>query len=91
MLRAMPVPKPTPDCRLERLENEALLYCPATTKTVFLNETAALVWDLCDGARTVDEIVGLLRDAYPEAADTLAADVEDALRRFGECGALRLE
>jgi hypothetical protein len=91
MLNAMSVPQRTPDCRLERLENEALLFCPATASTVFLNETAALVWDLCDGTRTVSEIVDLLRAAYPESADRLAADVEQALGRFADCGAMRLE
>jgi hypothetical protein len=91
MLRAMRVPKPTPDCRLERLDHEVLLYCPATASTLFLNETAALVWDLCDGTRTVDEILDLLRGAYPESADSLPADVERALGHFSESGAMRLE
>ncbi len=91
MLNLSARPTQGADCRLERLENEALLFCPATAQTVFLNETAALVWDLCDGARTVGEIVELLRGAYPEAADDLTTDVEQALSRLSDCGAIRLD
>lgn len=82
------VPTHASDCREERLDRELLVYCPGTARAVHLNEAAALVWELCNGTRTVGQIVDLLREAYPVAAERIMTDVEQALRRLDESGAL---
>ncbi len=51
---------------------------PRKTKTLYLNETASLVWNLCNGERTSDEICAILREAFPDASD-VDADVESTL------------
>jgi len=84
------VPTKAPDRRVERLGQEVLLYCAGTAQTVYLNETAALVWELCDGTRTVEQIENLLLGAYPEAAGRIPTEVAQALRKLDESGALRL-
>lgn len=83
------VPTKAPDHRVERLGQEVLLYCAATAQTVYLNDTAALVWELCDGTRTVEQIEALLVGAYPEAAGRIPTEVALALRQLDEAGALR--
>ena len=40
---------------------------PQQTRAVYLNPTAALVWGLCDGSRSVHEIIRILGESYPEA------------------------
>lgn len=82
------VPVPSTEFSLEQLDNELLLYHPAKTLTVYMNETASLVWQLCDGKRTVSEIVRQLQGAYPEAAGDMQSDVEQALAIFSEHGAI---
>jgi hypothetical protein len=77
-------PRQKLDYRLERLGDEILLYHPARTKAIYLNETASLVWALCNGERTTDEIAGLLRDAFHEQAVEIGADVAAILRHFAE-------
>jgi hypothetical protein len=81
-------PRPKPDYRLERLDNEILLYHPAKTTVLYLNETASLIWNLCDGNRTTAEIVELLKDAFPDQAATIDEEVRSTLRRFIEHGAM---
>ena len=56
-----------------------------------LNRTAALIWYLCDGRRTVEQILGLLRDAYPEARSEIDADVRRVLQLFLDHEALTIE
>ncbi len=75
---------------LERLDNEILLYHPGLTKAIHLNETAALVWELCDGKRSVAEIGSLLGDAFPEQADEVRNDVGAVVDRLSTEGALQL-
>lgn len=84
------VPARTPGCQTDRLGEETLVFCPARSETVYLSETAALVWSLCDGTRTVQQIVGLLAAAYPDAAGRVAGDVDQTLRLLQERGAVRL-
>ena len=81
-------PKPTPGYRIEMLDGEQLLYSAEQTLVLCCNDTASLIWRLCDGERSVGEIVALLQAAYPEAADAIADDVAAALTEFAQHGAL---
>jgi hypothetical protein len=63
----------------EALENERLLYRIGAHKAYHLNETAVVVWTLCDGSRTVEEIIDFLSEAYPDAQTTLRAEVIETL------------
>ena len=81
-------PKQRADYRLEALDGELLLYHPAQTKVLYCNETASLIWKLCDGQHTANEIVVLLAEAFPEAMNTIRGDTEAALQRLQEHGAV---
>ncbi len=73
---------------LEKMDDELLLYHPAETKVMYCNQTASIIWQLCDGKRTVQEIVELLAAAYPAAADEVENDVQATLQQFAEHGAI---
>jgi len=57
---------------------------------MILNQSAGLVWGLCDGERTVADIVRLLAEAYPEAAVDLPGDVARIVRELHLQGVLDL-
>ena len=84
------LPRPKADYRLEELDGEMLLYHPAETKTIYLNETASLIWSLCDGTRTVADIAKLLEESFPEPGVHLIDDVADTIDRFAADGAVEL-
>lgn len=83
-------PTRQPDFRLEEMGGELLLFHPARGRVLYCNQPAALIWRLCDGERTVSEIVELLAEAYPEAGDQVAEDVAAALEHFVSAHALDL-
>lgn len=83
-------PIPNEQFKIEEIDGETLLYHLGQTKTVYLNQSATIIWQLCDGERTVDEIVSLLQENYPEDAQTIAGDVETALTQFVNEGAIEL-
>lgn len=70
---------------LEDMDGELLLYHPPSAMTLHLNGSSAVVWQLCDGKRSIAEIVQLVTEAYPEQAEQIPGDVqsviEDLLRR----------
>jgi len=75
-------PRPQPDYRLEKLDDELLLYHPSRTTIMYCNAAASLIWQLCDGQRTGQEIADLLSAAYEQPAAEMAAAVADTLAEF---------
>ena len=78
-LKPESVPQQTPGFRLEVLDQEVILLRPSDGKIVQCNETAGLVFRLCDANRSVQEIAHLLSEAYPESKAQVANDVHEAL------------
>lgn len=75
---------------LEIVDGEMLLYHLDETRILYCNSTATLIWHLCDGKQTINEIIDLLANAYPDAAETMAEDVERTLDQFLSVGAIEL-
>jgi pyrroloquinoline quinone biosynthesis protein D len=82
------VPKPAFGFFVEEMEGEHLLYRLGAHKAIHLNETAAVIWKLCDGSRTVQQIVELLSKQYPDRAGEVASDVEDTIDQLVQEGVL---
>ena len=83
-------PRRKTDFRLEQLDNEMVLYHPAETKILYFNQTASLIWQLCDGERSAGEIIRLLSASYPESAGDIANDVQSTLQQFEDQGCIEL-
>jgi coenzyme PQQ synthesis protein D (PqqD) len=52
------------DAIVRQLSDEFLVYDKATNKAHCLNESAAGIWNLCDGKRTIADIVPLLKKKW---------------------------
>jgi hypothetical protein len=83
-------PQRKTDYRLEQLDGEMILYHPSETKILYFNQTASLIWQLCDGERTPAEMIRLLSESYPESAGEIADDVQSTLQQFEEQGCVEL-
>lgn len=66
-------------------DQETVIVEPATGRAVSLNTTAAAVWFLCNGERTIGEIAAAIREVYPATpAANVEADVRKILDDFRE-------
>ena len=63
------------NCRMEELDDEILLYHPGNSKTLYINKSASIIWQLCTGEQTVADIISLIKDAYPAELDSIEQDV----------------
>ena len=77
-----------PNFATEVFEDEILLYAVATGKGVYLNKTAGLVREMCGNGQTVEELIALLEDAFPEQRNDIRLDVKIAIKTLLEHGAL---
>ena len=93
----MPLPDSrllTPDSvpilwRLARLDYDPVRQRPILLYpegTVLLNDTGAAILELCDGARTVADIVAVLSERYQS---DVAADVADYLEQMAQRALIR--
>jgi pyrroloquinoline quinone biosynthesis protein D len=73
---------------VEEMEGENLLYRLGGHKAIHLNDTATLIWKLCDGSRTVQAIIEVLEKGYPGSEAVIAADVLEAVQLLISEGAL---
>ena len=54
------------------------------------NAAAQMIWQLCDGVRSIGDIANLLVEAYPQKCLDLALDVQANLKAFMELGAITM-
>ena len=81
-------PKTLADFQLEEIDDEVLLYSPKATRSIYLNPSASLIWRLCTGEFSTQEIISSLQEQFPEQADTIEEDVVTTLDQFVESQAI---
>src|SRR5262245_39573191 len=72
------------------LDDEILIYGQDRMIAFALNQTAAVIWQLCDGERTVADIITMLQEAYPDQAATMPHEVDECLLDLLSHGVIRL-
>lgn len=73
---------------METLDGEIVLLHPARNIIVHSNQSGALIWQLCNGQRSVQEIIEILSVAYPESASEISVDVSQTIQELLASGAL---
>ena len=77
-------PTQNKDVSLQRVGQEAILHDRRNGRAHVINESAAQIWELCDGQHTVDEIVSAFAAAYELPTADVRADVQYILAKFHE-------
>jgi hypothetical protein len=78
-----------PECLLEDMDGEVLLYNPVNSTTLHLNAPSVVVWQLCTGENSVAGIIEALQEAYPEQAEQIHTDVVSVINELQEKQAIR--
>lgn len=66
------------DCIEQELDDELLIFNPHTTATVYLNQTAKVIWQLCPSF-SIEEIIDTLQNQFPLQAQSIPEDVNSAV------------
>jgi hypothetical protein len=81
-------PKQCAGFLIEQMDGELVLFHPARNIIIHTNDTAALIWQMCDGQNTVDQIVEVLSGAYPDSRAQIAKEVPETIQKLRAQGAL---
>jgi len=84
------IPIPREGFELAELEGESLLYSHDKMAMVYLNGSAAAIWRLCDGERTVAEITEVIAAAFPDLVGSISAEVPELIERLVNEGVMEL-
>ena len=74
--------------KVEKFDNEILLYAVSSSRGVYLNETAYLVWEMCANGHSIEKIITLLREAYPLQRESIHKDVVATIESLLDNGVL---
>jgi len=83
-------PKQSFGFMVEEMDDESILYRLGTHKAIHLNATAAAIWKLSDGTRSVQNIIDFLSEEYPDARQEIEGDVLQAINQLSAEGAVSL-
>jgi PqqD family protein of HPr-rel-A system len=75
---------PSKDVSLQRVGQEAILHDRRNGRAHVVNESAAQIWELCDGHSTFDQIASTFAASYDVPVAVVQADVRSILAKFRE-------
>jgi hypothetical protein len=74
------------------VDDEVMLHDKKQQKVYTLNPVAALVWSLCDGAHTVEQIVASVKSQFSGYEPSeISPEIQSTLAQFNEYGLLDSE
>lgn len=68
-----------------------MIFDPASGSMHSLTKTAVLIWKMCDGRHSLEDMVRKILERFEAQPDEVRRDVERTVRRFGELGLLKAE
>lgn len=81
-------PKVRSDLSVVEMEGEAIIYDEQTTQIHYLNRTATIVFNLCDGRSTIREFSEEIAEAFSLPREEIERQVRSLIRNFREAGFL---
>jgi PqqD family protein of HPr-rel-A system len=82
------VPQQHPAMDTSYLDNEAVVFDERSAVVHRLNPSATLVWTMCDGETSIEQMLAELAEAFGLPPEAFAADVRTALDSFWDEGML---
>ena len=76
-----------PEVDLNPLPDQTvLLFQKDTSLAVPVNQSGAAIWEMCDGAHTLDQIVDKLAETYDQQRSRIEQDVRTFLEELTRLG-----
>ena len=79
-------PARRPGASAVALDDNVAVYDDVGQLLILLNTSAAAVWEHCDGATTLDDIVAAFTARYPDQAADIGEDVRQTVGKLAELG-----
>jgi len=81
----------SPDLPFRVVDEEVVIVSPNKGEVTVLNETAAKIWQLLDGKRTLKQIADILTDEFEVEREKAYADCLNLLKELEQKGFVQSE
>ena len=71
------------------IDGHAVLLNDQNEQALVLNASSHIIWELCDGATSITQMIASLQTAFPEAQAQIPTDVISALRAMKQADVVR--
>lgn len=78
------IPVQNQDWILHWAQKKSILFCRSNRNQRPVNDSSALIWSLCNGKRSINEIISNLETLYPDNLEEVTKDFEMILAEFHE-------
>lgn len=72
-----------------RIGDEVVVIKDNGLSTHILNKTATLIWEMCDGKRSIDEIAASLFDRFDVSLEEARADTRETIENLTKAGIIK--
>lgn len=79
-------PKRRDDVMEGRVSDHLLLEIPNESKRLFLNASGKIIWELCDGNRSIDELASVLGQQFEVDIETMAEQIRQIVEQLNQIG-----
>ena len=69
-----------------RVSDDLLLEIPNESKRLFLNASGKIIWELCDGNRSIDELASVLGQQFEVDIETMAEQIRQIVEQLNQIG-----
>jgi len=81
--------KQAEDVIWRRIGDDIVVIKDDGQSTHILNKTAALIWELCDGQRGIDEIAAGLYERYDVSLEEARVDTRETIENLTKAGIIK--
>jgi pyrroloquinoline quinone biosynthesis protein D len=71
-------------------DGSTLLFDQESEKALAISQSAALIWEICDGEHSVDQLIEHLLATYDAPRETISADVRACIRELANVELVKL-
>ncbi|MCP4337732.1 MAG: PqqD family protein [Desulfobulbaceae bacterium] len=75
-------------CIHEEIDNEHIIYNPVSMEACQFNKTSAMIWELCDGKHSIQQISDILEEIFTEQNGDISGDVSSLVKSLVESNVL---
>ncbi len=83
-------PRRAPGIASRKIGEETVLVSPKTGKVFVLNETGGLIWEMCDGERSVDQVAAHLAAEFGILPEQAGEDVLGLIQELAKRGLVEM-
>ena len=77
-----------PKVRFRRVFDEAVVIHQEKAEALVLNEVGVSFLELCDGQRSLQQIIDVMLEQYDTEADVLSKDIQEFVLELSESGVI---